>query len=581
MNKIRTSIRMKLMIVSFLLLTIPLIILGLLSYQKATTSLNDLGESKLKNSVEMTIEMINSLNEEVEKGTISLEEAQEKVKIAILGEKGADGIRPINKNIDLGENGYLFVYDQNGIQVAHPTDEGSDDWDLKDKNGVKFVQELIKVGNKGGGFVYYHWSLPNNKNQIERKVAYTKTEPHWQWTVVASTYLQDFNKPAKELLTFLLIVIGITVMIGFLIVWAFSNNISKPIHDVSERMYLLAHGDLTHDEMKIRLKDETGKLAKALNELQSRLKSIMTNISNASEILTSHSEELTHSANEVKAGSEQIATTMQELAAGSESQANNAREMASNMELFTKKIQDASEKGEQIQSASKEVLDVANKGSILMNSSTEQMTKIDQTFQQSIDKVQGLNGHLQKITKLVSVIQGIADQTNLLALNAAIEAARAGENGKGFAVVADEVRKLAEQVSVSITDITDIVGNIQNESRMVVDSLQNGYQEVEHGIDQINKTGETFQTINEAVTEMVQHIQTMSDNLTEIAANSHEMNRSIEEVASISEESAAGIEQTSAAAQQTNSSMEEMSNSSEQLAKLAEELNGLVRQFKL
>jgi methyl-accepting chemotaxis protein len=227
------------------------------------------------------------------------------------------------------------------------------------------------------------------------------------------------------------------------------------------------------------------------------------------------------------------------------------------------------------------VLEIAGKGNKLMMSSTEQMSKIDEIFQQSVDKVLGLNGHLQKITKLVSVIQGIADQTNLLALNAAIEAARAGENGKGFAVVADEVRKLAEQVSVSISDITSIVDNIQNESRNVVEALKSGYQEVEQGTEQIKNTGATFQTINKAVTDMVHHIQTIANNLTEIASNSREMNRSIEEIASISEQSAAGIEQTAAAAEQTSSSMEEVANSSEQLAKLAEELNEFVRQFKL
>lgn len=179
------------------------------------------------------------------------------------------------------------------------------------------------------------------------------------------------------------------------------------------------------------------------------------------------------------------------------------------------------------------------------------------------------------------MIRGIADQTNLLALNAAIEAARAGEQGKVFAVVADEVRKLAEQVGISVDDITGIVTNIQTDSTVVANSLEEGYAEVEQGTVQIKNTGETFHAINSFVTEMVQNITTVSENLSGIVSSSQQMSRSIENIAAVSEESAAGIQETAASAEQSSSSMEEVAGNSVQLAQLAEQFNDLISQFKL
>ena len=80
------------------------------------------------------------------------------------------------------------------------------------------------------------------------------------------------------------------------------------------------------------------------------------------------------------------------------------------------------------------------------------------------------------INNITEDIQYISDQTNLLALNAAIEAARAGEHGRGFSVVAEEVRKLSDRTNQASSDITQIVGKVNESvaeiSRSLTDNLQ-------------------------------------------------------------------------------------------------------------
>ncbi|MGB6177794.1 methyl-accepting chemotaxis protein [Carnobacterium sp.] len=360
-----------------------------------------------------------------------------------------------------------------------------------------------------------------------------------------------------------------------------SNMITRPINLVMKQMKGIADANLSLAPLPVTTKDETGQLSESMNLMQANLANMIQELATNSETLTANSEELTQSAAEVKSGSEQVATTMQELATGSETQANTASSLSIVMGNFTKKVQDTNKRGDQINKTSQQVLEMTNQGTELMDSTTQQMQKVDQIVRDTVKKMSTLDNQTKEISDLVSIIQTVADQTNLLALNAAIEAARAGEHGRGFAVVADEVRKLAEQVAVSIADITGFVNTIQSESKIVTDSLQQGYAEVEEGTAQIKTTGQTFAKISRSVTGMVTEIQSISDNLESIVVNTEIMGSSIEEIAAVSQESAAGIEETSAATQQISSSMEEVSGNAEHLATLAEDLSQTVNQFKL
>ncbi|AJK88428.1 methyl-accepting chemotaxis protein [Lysinibacillus fusiformis] len=574
------SIKAKLIAFSLLLLMIPLITLGYLSYQQSKSNLESVGKENLRNSVEMTIAMIEQFNQEVEAGNLSLDEAQEKVKVAILGEMDSEGKRPINKNIKLGESGYIFVVDQKGNSIAHPNIEGNNVWDEQDDNGVKYMQEIIAKGNEGGGFASYSWPLPNS-DQLEEKGVYAETDPYWGWVIGASTYLADFNKPAESILKLTLVVIGVAIIIGIFVIWQYASSMAKPINRVVQAMERFAEGDLTQESMSIRSKDEIGKLANAMNQMQAKLKDMIHNIAQASDLINTSSKELSQSANEVNMGAEQVAITMNELASGAEGQAHHSNELTSLMERFTADLRETNQHGEHIHQSSVEVLGLTNEGSQLMTSSNSQMSKIDGIVQNAVEKVKNLDAQAQEISKLVVVIKDIADQTNLLALNAAIEAARAGEHGKGFAVVADEVRKLAEQVAFSVNDITSIVTNIQQDFDVVTSSLEDGYQEVKEGTNQIKATSETFTTISHSINDVVESVQLISSNLSKVTEDGQKMNSAIQEIAAVAEESAAGVEQTTATTEQTSSSMEVMAGKSAQLSTLALELKTLIAQFKL
>lgn len=384
-------------------------------------------------------------------------------------------------------------------------------------------------------------------------------------------------------LTLYIALIAIIIVIVVSIVAAFitSTTITTPVKKVMERLKLISSGNLSHEPLTTKSRDEIAQLVLSTNEMNNNIRDLISEINYVSHSISNQSEKLSQSAKEVNIGSLQISSTMQELASGTETQAASTSELAAIMVSFSTKVEEANDNGARIQKASSNVLQMTNEGRELMEASSQQMAKIDYIVNDAVDKVKGLDEKSNEISRLVSVIHEIANQTNLLALNAAIEAARAGVHGKGFAVVADEVRKLAEQVSASVSDITTIVNDIQSESSLVADSLEDGYKEVAQGTRQIEATQETFNIIGLALTEMTSNIQIVSENILNISENTKKMGVSITEIASISGESAAGVEETSASSEQISSSIDEVANNSDDLAKLAENLNRLVNRFVL
>ncbi len=579
---IALSLKTKLVFTSILLLIIPLLSTGIISYNIAKSELNKKGEVILKNGVHQAMQFIASKQEEVKKGSITLAEAQEDVKVYLLGAKDSDGKRPTNKTIDLGKNGYFVVYDASGLEVAHPSLEGQNVWDLEDKSnkGFKFVQEQIKVGQNSGGFVQYVWTLPSS-SQTGEKISYQEEDPEWGWIVSAGSYLSDYNEGSNTILKTLGIVFLISLILGILIIIRFADHISHPIKRISQGLEDIAQGDLTTNELLITNRDETGRLAQSFNKMLNNMRSLLSATKESSTNVMKFSDSLALITAETSNAINSVAMTIQEVARTANEEAKDTENAARQIDILANNIEEVTQATSVMEQIAAETAQSNTKGletvSLLVKTKDDSIMATEE-IGEAILKVSQSTG---KIHLIIESITQISQQTNLLALNASIEAARAGESGKGFAVVAEEIRKLAEQSAKAVEEIETIIGEINVYSTSSVKTMELTKKAAQEQDSAVKDTNSAFENISNALLQLIESINKVSQESISMKEMKNEIVGTISNISASTQQTAASAQQVSASSEEQLAAMEEVSGGAQKLKETSVQMDDIINKFKL
>ncbi|GGJ59319.1 methyl-accepting chemotaxis protein [Anoxybacillus voinovskiensis] len=146
----------------------------------------------------------------------------------------------------------------------------------------------------------------------------------------------------------------------------------------------------------------------------------------------------------------------------------------------------------------------AKDGKVSMDEMARVMERIDGLSSMLLDKANILSDLSALLTEIIQSLQKISAQTNLLALNASIEAARAGVDGRGFGVVAQEIRKLSDESTNATAQARQSVSSIINEIKNVYQLSKSGKEEMEKGVNIVQKTVERFDCIHESISRVNQ-----------------------------------------------------------------------------
>lgn len=101
--------------------------------------------------------------------------------------------RRILSDLAFGDDGYFFVYDDQGRSIMHPRQPelvGREMWDWRDDSGSPTIRHLIERAHQGGGFERYLWRKPSSKT-VAPKLGYVIALPRWGWVIGTGIYLDD------------------------------------------------------------------------------------------------------------------------------------------------------------------------------------------------------------------------------------------------------------------------------------------------------------------------------------------------------------------------------------------------------
>jgi len=382
------------------------------------------------------------------------------------------------------------------------------------------------------------------------------------------------------LLTNIVLAIAVAIL-AVLIALYLANGLTKPILLVIGQLEKVAQGDFRVNELRVRTKDEVGRLVSTMNKMTHNLRSFVLDVAESAQVVASSSQELTASAEETARSAEHVTNAIQTVAEGTNVSIARAEESARAIEEMTQGVLRIAESTALVSDLSQTALQDANEGDESIKRIIHQMHSIDRQVSESASVVKTLGEHSEEIEQIVSVITGIASQTNLLALNAAIEAARAGEHGRGFAVVADEVRKLAEQSEESARQISELIRQIQAQTDKAVLAMEKGTSEVKAGMSLVDGAGEKFQRIVQGAREVATQIEEVSAAAEQMSASSEEIAASMQEMTSVANESATEVKSVAASSEQQLATMEEITSSAENLNRVAQELQEAISEYRV
>jgi aerotaxis receptor len=456
---------------------------------------------------------LQQIDQRVSQATQALEPAVRNPRRADLDALESQ-LAAMSANIEQSWQGYTAARETGGVQeglTAHIT------------TFIENAAITLTAIQDGNGFAAFE-AFNDNVQPTSESISATINILVEQERAAAHTLMENAEHQQQVLLYGQLgvLLLGIMLMVGLSM--AVLKSLIKSLNEARRVTFQIAAGNLAN-RVTLKRNDELGELLSSLETMRASLSGLITEVGSKVDVVTP--------------ASEHIKQQNEELASRTEQQASSLQQTASSMDQMTATVQQNSENARQANQLA------------MQNATTSRET--GERMQALVERMERIAASADKMTDIISVIDGIAFQTNILALNASVEAARAGEQGRGFAVVANEVRNLAGRSA-------DAAGEI----RRLIDASS---QEISGGAQAVKEA-------EAAIEQVVTQVMKVSDIMEEISTASGEQSNGIAQINT-------AVAEMDHVTQQNASKVQSISSAAQDLTREALSLANVIAAFRL
>ena len=177
--------------------------------------------------------------------------------------------------ISIGESGFGYIVDQNGLLIAHPRDDLRMSLNLLESRELGY-EGLVEIGQSmvNGNSEVLNYQRPDGDKLV---TAFNPIPSTPSWSLGISLYEEELMGQATGLMQNIIFLMAAVIIVVLVLVFYISTRISKPILDLKEGVNTVSDGDLDHI-LTIKTNDEIEELAEAYNKMTTDLKEYIYNL---------------------------------------------------------------------------------------------------------------------------------------------------------------------------------------------------------------------------------------------------------------------------------------------------------------